>query len=76
VKVAKKNLDPSAVSLFEIMTTEVYSLREDDPPAYAIHLISEEGFRHIPIVRGDRPLGFVSLKTIVKYVHDEVLGTK
>ncbi len=75
VKIAKNNLDPTTVNLFEIMTKEIYSLREEDPPAYAISLISEEGFRHIPIVRGDRPLGFISLKTMVKYIHDEVLGT-
>ncbi len=74
LKVARPNRDPAALDAASIMTRDVTALRETDPPAYAIHLMAVEGLRHIPIVRGDVPLGLVSVKTIIKYIHDDVLG--
>jgi len=48
-------------------------LKEDDILAHAIHLMAVRGFRHIPIVRDDRPIGFVSVRGILRYVAEQVL---
>ena len=65
------DINTSPVSL--VMTHHPVSLKEDDILAYAIHLMAVRGFRHIPIVRGDSPVGFVSVRGILRYIADQVL---
>lgn len=42
------------------MTREVVTLAEDATLGDAIAVLSEHGVRHLPIVRGDKPIGVVS----------------
>lgn len=65
------DINTSPVSL--VMTPNPVALKEDDILAYAIHLMAVRGFRHIPIVRDDSPVGFVSVRGILRYIADQVL---
>lgn len=54
-----------------VMTTDPECLTLDDGIAYALNLMSDGGFRRIPLVDGDgRPTGVVTMRNIVDYLVD------
>lgn len=66
-------LDIHAAPVSTIMTPDPIVLREDDVLAHAIHLMAVRGFRHIPIVRDSRAVGFVSVRGILRYIAEQIL---
>jgi CBS domain-containing protein len=55
----------------ELMTRDPETLHPDDPIAYALNLMSDGGFRHVPLVDAQhRPVGVVSVKDVVNYLAD------
>ena len=73
LRVWGSGLDINTTPVSRVMTREPVVLKEDDILAHAIHLMAVRGFRHIPIVRDDRPIGFVSVRGILRYVAEQVL---
>jgi CBS domain-containing protein len=58
-------------SVDELMTRDPETLHPDDPIAYALNLMSDGGFRHVPLVDAQhRPVGVVSVKDVVNYLAD------
>jgi len=68
LKLAGRDLDPGRVSVGSFMTAVPVALHEDDPLAYAIHLMAVRGVRHVPIVRDGRPVGLVSIRGVLAYL--------
>ncbi len=66
-------LDIHTTPVSGAMTPDPVVLKEDDILAHAIHLMAVRGFRHIPIVRSGRPVGFVSVRGILRYIAEQVL---
>jgi CBS domain-containing protein len=66
VKAADKALAASSVRDF--MTPDPVVLRHDDPIAIAIHKMAVGGFRHIPILDGDRPTGVVTARDVFHHL--------
>ena len=60
--------------LEEVMTVEPQSLEARDSIAYAIHHMAVGGYRHVPIVEKNRPVGFVSIRGILKYLERNALS--
>lgn len=55
----------------QVMTPDPECLTLDDGIAYALNLMSDGGFRRIPLVDGDgRPTGVVTMRNIVDYIVD------
>jgi CBS domain-containing protein len=55
----------------DLMTPNPETLHPDDPIAFALNLMSDGGFRHVPLVDGqNRPVGIVSVKDVVNYLAD------
>lgn len=52
------------VSVGEVMTGDPVVLREEDTLAIALHKMAIGGFRHIPIVEGNRATGIISARDI------------
>ena len=53
----------------ELMTPEPCRLHRDDAIVFALKLMDEGGFRHVPIVDGEgRPFAVVSVKDVVQFV--------
>ena len=50
------------------MTPDPVVLRSEDTLAVAIHKMAVGGFRHIPIMDGDRPLGVVSAADVFRHL--------
>ncbi len=66
VKAAGKKLD--AFDVRDFMTPDPVVLRSEDTLAIAIHKMAVGGFRHIPIMDGDRPLGVVAAADVFRHI--------
>ena len=64
---AAMNLEKIPVS--KVMTADPFTLPEDCSIAFALHHMSSEGYRHLPLVKKDRtPVGVVGVRDIVAYL--------
>lgn len=62
-KVLAAALDPDVTLLSAVMVRDPQTIRADKPLAYALHMMAEGGFRHVPVVDdAGRPIGMVSAR--------------
>jgi CBS domain-containing protein len=73
MKVVGRKVDVATTPVGDVMTAGPDVLRASDPLAYAIHLMAVRGFRHIPVIRGGRPLGIVSIRGVIGYLTKQAL---
>lgn len=60
-KVLAGGLDPDSTPVAQVMVTHPLTIRADKPLAYALYMMAEGGFRHVPVVdANDAPVGMVS----------------
>lgn len=72
IDVNEVNLDKTPIT--ERMTTEPYCQMLTDSIAYALHMMSTGGYRHIPLVDEDKhAVGVLSVKNIVDYIVHELV---
>ena len=53
---------PEATALAEVMTRDPQTVTPDETFGYALLLMHENGFRHMPVVDGGVPIGMVSAR--------------
>ena len=70
VRVAPRGRDPEQTRLREVMTAGPVVLQRDDPVSWALHRMGVDGFRHIPVLDGERLHGFLSSRTVLKLLLD------
>jgi CBS domain-containing protein len=70
---AGSDRDLNLVRLGEVMTPKPQTVEEDDTLAFALHRMAVGGYRHIPVVRDGRPVGFISIRGILRYVAENAL---
>ena len=69
-------LDQNMTPLSAIMTTEIRTARPDDEIVSWLRLMSNERFRHLPVVDADgRLINVLSQGDFVSYTWPELLGT-
>lgn len=73
-RVLQPGRDPKTVAMNEVMTPRPITLSPADPTANAIHLSAARGLRHLPVVDQDEILGFISVRHLLRYIHEDVLG--
>lgn len=73
-QIVAKGLDPSEVPVHDVMTRDPYRLEPVDPPAFAIHRMVVSGLRHLPVVEGEELRGFLSMRSVLRYIHDDVIA--
>ena len=62
-KVLAAGLDPDKTRVSEVMVADLQTIRSGKPLAYALHMMAEGGFRHVPVVDDDgAPVGMVSAR--------------
>jgi CBS domain-containing protein len=66
LKLADKRLELFDVR--DVMTRDPVVLRPDDSLAVAIHKMAVGGFRHVPVMDGDRPIGIVAARDVFHHV--------
>jgi CBS domain-containing protein len=54
--------DPGATTLREVMTPQPKTISPDKTFGHAMLLMHEGGFRHLPVVEGDKLMGIVSAR--------------
>ncbi len=69
-RVAARRRDPEAVRLREVMTPNPYTLRRDDPLAWALNRMGVEGQRHVPVRDAGKPVGFLSVRSVLRMLLD------
>ncbi len=52
--------------LDEVMTRHPVTLQRSDPLAWALHRMGVDGYRHLPVLDGDRLVGFLSVRTVLR----------
>jgi CBS domain-containing protein len=59
-RVVAQGLDVQATRLAEVMTPSPEVVAPDKPYGFALSIMHEKGFRHLPVVEGERIVGIVS----------------
>jgi len=57
-----------------IMTTQLIVALPDDELGYVINAMMEKNIRHLPVVDGERILGLLSIKDVVKALQRHYVG--
>jgi CBS domain-containing protein len=65
-KVIVKGRDPGKVSVGEVMTRDMIVARVDEPVESCEKRMSRARIRHVPVVEGDRMVGFISLRDLLE----------
>ncbi len=69
-RVTAEGRDPKTTRLSEVMTTEITTIPEATSLRDAIHIMSKQRIRHLPVVDSDnRVLGMVTLRYLM---HDQI----
>jgi CBS domain-containing protein len=61
-RVIAKNRDADTTRLGDVMTREPKTVAPDESFGYALILMQENGFRHVPVVENGEPIGIVSAR--------------
>ena len=70
-----QRVHPSEARVREWMTAEPIAVSESTGADEAARLMVEHGFRHLPIVDGDRTLGVVSLRDVMRHSLETEAGS-
>jgi CBS domain-containing protein len=62
-RVVAKGLDAEATPLSEVMTKAPHTVDPEKPLGYALLVMQENGFRHLPVVQDGKPIGIVSSRS-------------
>ena len=76
-RVVAKGLDPDATLLADVMTAQPHTIAPDKPFGYALLLMHERGFRHLPVVQDGKVVGMVSSRSALdpsleEFVSEEI----
>jgi CBS domain-containing protein len=61
-RVLAAGVDPDTTELRAVMTHRVATITPDHSLVNALHRMHDMGFRHMPVVEHDRPIGVVSVR--------------
>ncbi len=61
-RVMAEGRDPAATPLAEVMTPDPATVAVDETLGYALLLMHERGFRHLPVLENGRPVGVISAR--------------
>ncbi len=73
-RVLRAGRDPATTPVSEVMSCDLTCLEPDDPPAFAVHCMVSRGFRHLPVVSKGAVVGFLSVRTILRYLNEDLIG--
>jgi CBS domain-containing protein len=61
-RVMAKNRDTRATRLTDVMTVDPKTVAPDESFGYALLMMHENGFRHVPVVENGEPIGIISAR--------------
>jgi CBS domain-containing protein len=57
------------------MTHDPETISPEDQPGHAAAIMLQGGFRHLPVLEDDTPIGIVSIRDLMRFAIDDVSGT-
>ena len=69
-RVAVAGRDPQSTRVDDVMTKGPVTLRAEDPLAWALHRMGVDGHRHLPVLDGERLVGFLSVRSVLATLLD------
>jgi CBS domain-containing protein len=69
-RLALHRLDLRKLPIKDVMTRDPKCLSEDDTLAFALNRMAVGSYRHIPIVEEGKPLRFISVRGVLRYLHE------
>ena len=72
-KVAGQTEDLSAITCAQVMTAHPLFLHDEDSIGVAINMMASGGFRHVPILRGEEPLGVIVANDIFRHISPQLV---
>lgn len=70
--IAKEGADALLREVGEVMTSPAITIGSDVDVLAALSMMSKRRIRHLPVVEGDRLVGFVSIGDLVKFRMDRI----
>ncbi len=71
-RVVGERLDPDATKLSEVMTSNPDSIGPDDRCRVALDLMQSKGYRHLPVVHGEKIVGVISVRDLFNAVRKDL----
>jgi CBS domain-containing protein len=68
LRVAGQCDDYAGRPVAEFMTPRPETVRETDTLAFALHKMDSGGYRHLPVLRGGRLVGMISVRDLMRYL--------
>jgi CBS domain-containing protein len=62
-RVVAHDLDPRTTRLDDVMTRNPQTIDPDEPLGYALLIMHEHGFRHLPVIEAGKIIGIVSSRS-------------
>jgi CBS domain-containing protein len=72
VRVLAKELDPAATAIAQVMTADPIVIAPDATVQQALDIMAEKGFRHLPVLDGDKIVAIVSIRDLYRSVKDQM----
>ena len=73
-RVIARGLDARTTRLAEVMTTAPQTVGPDKTFGYALLMMHENGFRHVPVIENGKPIGIVSGRNALDPEMEEFLS--
>jgi len=71
-RVVAKGLDPKAVSLSEVMSKNVRTVRIQESVEAVFNKMEETRCRHIPIMDGEKVVGVLTMRNILEWLTEQM----
>ena len=69
-RVVASGADPRTVRVGEVATRPVVTVAPKTPIKQCVELFRQNGFRHLPVLEGKKPVGIVGLRDLLTHVSD------
>lgn len=71
-RVVADGRDPDTTTVADVMTPDPDTLEADDPAETALSMMRDRKYRHLPVVRGGKPVGMVSIRDLYAVVQSQL----
>lgn len=60
--------EKSDLPISQLMTSNPTVIHAEDKIAFALHKMDLGGYRHMPVMEGDKPVSLISIRDLLKYI--------
>ncbi|MGO1119311.1 CBS domain-containing protein [Rhodovibrionaceae bacterium A322] len=71
-RVLGQDMNPADTLLSQVMTPDPDTVKPDDTAMSALDKMGSKGYRHLPVVDGDKLVGIVSIRDLYASVRDQL----